>query len=136
MVLAITHDDAFEAYMAPAFPAECVGSTYVEPQKSWGTCCCGDARPALAYQRGPALRAQAEKQCDAMERTAAVRCEAFRFDRLGDRLLGRVVVDTETTRHVVHRNPIADRRTLPPVRRSVPRRPRKSGRSGRAVACA
>ena len=27
-----------------------------------GTCCCGDARPALAYQRGPALLAQPEKQ--------------------------------------------------------------------------
>jgi hypothetical protein len=26
MVLAITHDDAFEAYMPRAFPAECVGS--------------------------------------------------------------------------------------------------------------
>ena len=28
-----------------------------------GTCCCGDARPALAYQRGPALRALGRHDC-------------------------------------------------------------------------
>ena len=51
MVLAITHDDAFEAYMAPAFPAECVGSI------------CGAAGvlggPAAVAMPGPRLRTSA-----------------------------------------------------------------------------
>ena len=32
-------------------------------RSSGGTCCCGDARPALAYQRGPALRALGRHDC-------------------------------------------------------------------------
>jgi hypothetical protein len=61
MVLPITHDGAFEAYMPARFRLS-VWEAF-EAAEVLGTCCCGDARPALAYQRGPALLALGRHDC-------------------------------------------------------------------------
>ena len=98
MVLAITHNDAFEAYMAGP-----VCGWERERQKSLGDFCCkATVRPALGYVARAGFTRASRETGDAMRRVATVTDDAALRQDLGNHRVGLFARDPQITRHTVH----------------------------------